>query len=1371
MPREMTDPELLKLVQRCAVSELTTDQINLLCERVEHSAELRSFFSSRLRWQQYLADLQSRAANEPNDPPQRRPSRSSMSRTLLVALCCLAIGVVFVWSRSVKRPAEQPPSADKPAHLARKSSTTSNEKLPETPTPNLTAAEPEQAEAAAAEAPAAAPLRGPEQETPAAAPWIVGADRGPPDFADVCFTQFDPTRAHPTVAELQRWLAPANGPVSWITERTSLGESAGFDGVVRLRAPWPTQGALRLAVVNRDPFTIHLFHGQRGVAFVFYPTGQSRWAAYVTHREQDFVGADREVLASADDGRSDRTGFLHDGLFELRYAAGRATLSRGDVVLASAPLPSSPDEMLLAGRVLLRGITVVSHTGEGPQPLVLPARETTWKRPADELTWQGASPLRTTSGGVSLAGNDKLFCFTQRPRDAAGEIVLAIDQATAGSGIGLVDEAGETVAMWYYEQEIDRGALCLVAGRSGREDNSGKSQTPALVEGPHLVRIVVGMGVVRCWLGADGVSWASIGDVKVPDTGRIAGFGVGINGDTSSSISLAEVRFRAFSNGQVVTDPRWQFHLGHGPTVSSFEDWSRQVAVNKPAECDGRIWTVGCAARQLANGGPGSYAIDLVDVLADEAVRRQLRPREQLALLSQLSLLLDPHDHDSCLRLLERYEQVGLRTLEEENGRPFSQSRRHLMCLPLSPPVETGVVSELTLVAEALQLLDHELWEEVAEYCEMLRYFHLESDLTMFPWMAFVAAKNARTARPFPARQRPAWRELLVEEAAPAIYEITSRFSASIETEDWETLGRQLVGLREGSAPGCAPAPGSERLLVSLPVAMTDLHQSCQPLEQVLQQDYAEQADMRATQAIQSADPVQVEFVARQFGATRGAARARRWLGDRAMAAGWLAAAERHYRISAAKNQDPGDELARRMALIGELTGETGQTALQKQLEISASAAEISELRRALADFGNRLDSQQEPATPPVPREYRVARQHKLNGPAGRHPDRVLLRQVKSMDIDWIGRQLGVTFHEGVCYISNRFHVQAFVANSGDRLWRSEPVPLREMLAQDWPLIPMRPLVDRELVITRLLYAEGPSLVCLDRQDGSLRWTAGSTREHFFASDPWWMQEQLCCLTVQPGELSQLRLMVATIDPETGTIWSERELLKLDENWSLKRTCQVRVLEEDCVATLGGLTCCFGVEGRVNWLRRELAIPPESDPHWVRQEHGPPVQHGEKLIVVQPGVRAVSCLNQETGRRHWHRVLPDVTSLIGVSRRVVVVRERGGARGLEMDTGRTLWTHRLGQGVATCLDPATGYLATLSLAKDTDDDRAISIDFETIDVSSGETRWSGTLPEMEAPPQQVIGPIFMHGDALWVFHGAGDPTRSITVFGHDHPSG
>ena len=191
-----------------------------------------------------------------------------------------------------------------------------------------------------------------------------------------------------------------------------------------------------------------------------------------------------------------------------------------------------------------------------------------------------------------------------------------------------------------------------------------------------------------------------------------------------------------------------------------------------------------------------------------------------------------------------------------------------------------------------------------------------------------------------------------------------------------------------------------------------------------------------------------------------------------------------------------------------------------------------------------------------------------------------------------LGRQLGITLRDGTIYLSNRFQIQAIDAATGLPVWQSQEVPGRAGMSQEWSLVPMPPTIFRDHVVARFLRSTGLMLACFDRRTGSLVWSTTAPSEIEFISDPWWANDKLFGLATRKTDLSQLELQLAQLDPATGSIRRLFRLVSMQDHWKLRRVCQVAVLEENAIVTLGGIVCCFDFEGQIRWLRRTRVTPP-----------------------------------------------------------------------------------------------------------------------------------------------------------------------------------
>lgn len=98
--------------------------------------------------------------------------------------------------------------------------------------------------------------------------------------------------------------------------------------------------------------------------------------------------------------------------------------------------------------------------------------------------------------------------------------------------------------------------------------------------------------------------------------------------------------------------------------------------------------------------------------------------------------------------------------------------------------------------------------------------------------------------------------------------------------------------------------------------------------------------------------------------------------------------------------------------------------------------------------------------------------------------------------------------------------------------------------------------------------------------------------------------------------------------------------------WRARNACEVTAVGDSLYAALGGLTACIGSGGEVRWIRKAIATPPEEERRWILQTFDRPLVVGERLVVTQPGVRAVECLDPATGALRWQSLV--TPSLVGM---------------------------------------------------------------------------------------------------------------------------
>ena len=155
-----------------------------------------------------------------------------------------------------------------------------------------------------------------------------------------------------------------------------------------------------------------------------------------------------------------------------------------DLVLSRAPLTELPDGVYFQGRASIVGIDwlrvagVADGIAQHDQPGTLPANEPAARTMrAAEFAWQPqidpqASLTILSDGAIRLESTKatkRSWCSVWRPRDDLHYIDLELEDATAGAGIYLGNNAKPQWVLRYV-RDNRTGQLCLMARSAGRSE-------------------------------------------------------------------------------------------------------------------------------------------------------------------------------------------------------------------------------------------------------------------------------------------------------------------------------------------------------------------------------------------------------------------------------------------------------------------------------------------------------------------------------------------------------------------------------------------------------------------------------------------------------------------------------------------------------------------------------------------------------------------------------------------------------------------------------------------------------------------------------------------------------------------------------------
>ncbi len=490
---------------------------------------------------------------------------------------------------------------------------------------------------------------------------------------------------------------------------------------------------------------------------------------------------------------------------------------------------------------------------------------------------------------------------------------------------------------------------------------------------------------------------------------------------------------------------------------------------------------------------------------------------------------------------------------------------------------------------------------------------------------------------------------LLSEELSRDVFNHLVELDSLLKSGSWEEAAHLVSQLDTAHVRGVAPAPDDASLLLSLPVAIQRALRDYPRLVEHLEQDHGDLARLRIEQAIQGRKMRVVQQLAEQFSGTSASGQVLRWLGDQELAGGKAESAWRWYRqAEGAPGAVVDDSLVARLNLASALSGQGSEKAIHAAVQLGDVTMTPAELAELTAQLRARNPAPKAVAMSLFPATISVTGittgvRHPLQLLVGKDPDKEVLPGIRTLRIDWTGRQLAATLRGGLLLVNNRFQLLALDEKSGASRWISQPLQEGMLRSQDWPLVPMVPLVHDGRIMARQLYGDAPQLACWDPSSGELLWIC-QMGEQSPVSDPFLLDQQLAVLALERQRSVDSVLQLMILDPRTGQTMRTYPLLRLRDSWWQRLVCQVTVSDHRFFAALGGVVFCSDSEGQVRWIR---SSPLDTDPSWVAQHHQPPRLHGNQLILMQPGVRAIEALDPLTGVRQWQTAMPHVHQIVG----------------------------------------------------------------------------------------------------------------------------
>jgi outer membrane protein assembly factor BamB len=1158
-----------------------------------------------------------------------------------------------------------------------------------------------------------------------------------------------------------------------------------------------------LQLENFNRLKLHFFRGLEGISLVYYEDQGNRWAAYATTRDEGKPTPKSWAITATDDDRCRRTEFRSGGPIELRCRDGELILSRGDVVLLAAPLSGSPSDVFFEGRATIHGIALL-RTKDAPQQRgresmaedanqngltdVAIAYRPLALRP-DDLEWNAskpdvAAPEKLPDGEMRFSGDrlkQRAACLAPLPNQGLHEVILELTDVMPGTGVYLGRENGkpEEVVRFYRDRRSGQlGVRIMGAGDQWEADFDSAADKPTPLMNSHCwLRLLYGCGNVRWWLSSDGVHWAQTEPARDNAPPGVNSIGLQLTANCpGASITVKRVVLRPLKGLHSLAKPETLARAVPAPTAKSLPDWIAEASQQKPADVEAAEWLRACTIRTLAAGARRELAYPLLEALLDDAADRDLPLEQQLAALDDAMLMaLELRDGQAMrVGLLSRYPRLGIQAADRasDGSSAWSSVRAAYYAAPvvtrMQLPTDLDRVIRWELIADAYRGNA----KQTLDFIQRLKFFHQYRDSAksgLAEWVESLAAREVsnRSTADVAARTKESWREPLVEELSKEAYNALTELKAVVDSQAWEDAARLVAALKPGSNVGLAPYGDDRSLLVSLPVAARLSLEDHPPLRQALTEKLAPLAKLRIAEAIHAGNAAAIELATVLFDQTPPAADAHRWLADQALVAGHFARAISHYERALALSPASESDIAPRRRLAAAMLGRDAGTPLTESVkfgEVTMSAKEfealVAEMRAREKAKGALLDK---PAVPPVPKPATFTShvRSRLDGPVGERPQEEVGRRTSQFRVPWVDRQIATAVEGDTLYMANHFQLAAYSLKDGKRVWQSQPPTGPMQRAQQWAMIPMRPLVGEDRIFVRLLYGPNPLLICIEKSSGKLLWTAETHDREFFVSDPFFVQGQLVALgiSIQQDQEGVLRLWL--LDQYTGETLRQRDLARLRNTWGARACCEVAANDDGFIAALGGVTLAGDAVGKVRWIRKQISVPAEEDPRWVLQLYDRPLVHGDRVYVAQPGMRTVECLSAATGRRYWSAVLPEVVGLVGISGDGLIVRTENGVRGLALADGAIRWRQEISDLFSfQLLDDDNLLLARRERMTDQADQWQVRLTW--LNPADGKPRATSRLPELTDNDPR-LGPLVPYKDRLFTFFGRGqtEPTRDF----------
>ncbi len=1125
------------------------------------------------------------------------------------------------------------------------------------------------------------------------------------------------------------------------------------------------QRSVESAVVTVDRFEndLTLVKQEAASEAVNRPDDPNAWAIWSTQRAPESVLPGRRILRGTDEGRTHSTALRRSSQIELRYLDGNVLLTRGDVILLTAPMPRAPDEVYLSGSVLIDHLAMLRTYGS-PASYKLQT-DVVNESAADRLNWtseSGPVNLPTLSGGSVEVSEDTPRGLTF-PIDN-GQIIVLNVHASAGTEITLQNAVGEQLGslQYFHDQASSDLAIRWNTQNASGPQLSAEATAQTLirsVSAQHFVRLLFGCGNVKAWVGVDSTNWVPVGHPLTGLSESVSRIGLHrSNEDRSGRIALSDVQYQCLRQINLI---RGNIAIPEesGLIGADVSNWRRRLLDQQPEDVSSEDWLRACAVDVLTIGCDAEVAEEIFDLLLDAAFAHEESTHTLYSLLHEFSLLTDLWTDESRLnRMVDRFKRVAeYSTSQHDNHEAFSEFCHVLMSMPLWTQHQIPIAALPLVRQELLQSVYSERWNTVQRLCQRLRFFEMLQGEPLIEWAVGLAVQLqpelASGRLPvFPEK----WRHPLNHRSDKEQYNLVADFDAAVSALALDDAMRLTESIANSIEESVVRSQSDPRLFISPRTAIESARANVPSFKERIDQDLLPAALLRLRQSILKCDASGVELAAVRYPATGVAEEAYAWLGDRALSSGRFRLALKYFQQAqeAAGPQNDGEH-ATRIALAVAMLGGNNDLPESSPAHINGRVVEefnslLDEMRtREIihADRFLQLDNGRSRLSGlgSVPRNITLAKRGHIDN----------LTQPDAADL------LAVSCDENCVFVNSGNHITALDRRNGERIWTSSVKSTSD--SRSPVLVSMRPLIAGDLLFARLHDTTGPLLVCLNKESGERKWSRQSSPNEVFVSDPMLNNGSLYSLVATRPDQGGAILRIVQVDPDNGRFIQDHTLVQLQDSWWQHKSCRVTPQPRSFIACPGGVIINTEYSGAVRWIRSQTVVPADVDASRTAQYFDPPLVDSGRMYVVQPGVPVVDCIEKIGGKLKWRVVLPTVRRLAGISHGRLIVITDHDIRSLDCNDGSVVWKRTCMRPVrwVNCSDDsAVVYCQTLAVP----DSKGLHVpELIWLDQVTGQVLHRRSI-DVAPDLQVVVSPIFTIDDRAWAFIGRSSDTSRLDLF-------